>query len=193
MRLDFGYAEGDSVPPAYDSLIGKVIVTGRDRAEAIARARRAMAEIRVAGVATLIPLHRAILERPEFSSEEPGAFRVFTRWIDSEIAGLLARAAAEDVAEDEVSAQPQHASPAAAAPAAEPPRYRVGIKAPLAGMILELCVREGDPVAPGDMVAVMESMKMEQPIIAEVGGVVARINVAKGDFMEMGGDILGID
>ena len=88
----------------------------------------------------------------------------------------------------------QYASSApVAASAPERPRYRVGIKAPLAGMILELCVREGDRVAPGDMVAVMESMKMEQPIIAEISGVVARINVAKGGFVEMDADILGLD
>ena len=194
VRLDFGYVEGDSVPPSYDSLIGKVIVTGRDRAEAIARARRAMAEIQVGGVATVIPLHRAILERPEFSSDQPGAFTVFTRWIDNEVSNLAAAAVATGNAASpsEAMAVPGGSSPAAAPPM-EPPRYRVGIKAPLAGMILELCVREGDRVTPGDMVAVMESMKMEQPIIAEISGVVARINVAKGGFIEMDADILGVD
>jgi len=197
VRLDFGYVEGDSVPPSYDSLIGKVIVTGRDRAEAIARARRALAEIQVGGVATVIPLHRAILERPEFSSDQPGAFTVFTRWIDDEVVNLAAAAkavAGNDVSSNEAMAELQYASPApAAALPPETPRYRTGIKAPLAGMILELCVREGDRVTPGDMVAVMESMKMEQPIIAEISGVVARINVAKGGFVEMDADILGLD
>jgi acetyl-CoA/propionyl-CoA carboxylase, biotin carboxylase, biotin carboxyl carrier protein len=197
VRLDFGYVEGDSVPPSYDSLIGKVIVTGRDRSEAIARARRALAEIQVGGVATVIPLHRAILERPEFSSEQPDAFTVFTRWIDNEVSNLAAAAttvAGNEVPTSEAMAEPQDSSaaPAAASPM-EPPRYRIGIKAPLAGMILEICVREGDRIAPGDMVAVMESMKMEQPIIAEISGVVARINVAKGGFIEMDADILGLD
>ena len=195
VRLDFGYVEGDSVPPSYDSLIGKVIVSGSDRSEAIARARRALAEIQVSGVATVIPLYRGILERPEFASEAPGSFTIFTRWIDEEASKL----AATDVTGNDVSSsaaveEPFERSPAPPTPSpAEAPRYRVGIKAPLAGMILELSVREGDRVTPGDMVAVMESMKMEQPIIAEISGVVARINVAKGDFVEMDADILGVD
>jgi acetyl-CoA/propionyl-CoA carboxylase biotin carboxyl carrier protein len=168
--------------------------TGRDRAEAIERARRALAEIEVGGVATVIPLHRAILERPEFSSDQPGAFTVFTRWIDNEVSSLAAAAVEREVSRSEAMAQPGFPSPApSAASPLEPPRYRIGIKAPLAGMILELCVREGDRVAPGVMVAIMESMKMEQPIIAEISGVVAKINVAKGGFVEMDADILGVN
>ena len=193
LRLDFGYVEGDSVPPSYDSLIGKVIVRGRDRVEAIERARRALAEIQVGGVATVVPLHRAILQRPAFASADAAGFTVFTRWIDNELASLQETARGLPAPSEPATATAAGGTGAAEAEAEEAPRYRAGIKAPLAGMILELSVKVGDKIAPGDMVAVMESMKMEQPIIAEIGGTVAKINVAKGGFIEMDADILGVD
>ncbi|KQU89617.1 acetyl-/propionyl-CoA carboxylase subunit alpha [Mesorhizobium sp. Root102] len=197
VRTDFGYAGGDTVPPYYDSMIGKVIVAGRDRPEALARARRALGELQIAGLKTIAPLHRAILISPEFSALHAEGFGIHTRWIDAELDRLaetaksfVAEAAAPEVRLTDVVSFEQETSPS---PATEPPPYRVGIKAPLSGVIMELCVKEGDAISLGDTVAIMEAMKMEQPVVAEVAGVVATINVAQGSFIEMDADIMGIN
>lgn len=194
IRLDFGYLAGDSVPPFYDSMIGKLIVSGEDRRQALARARRALAEFRVEGISTIIPFHSAILSAPEFTAEKKEDFTVHTRWIDSHIERLAEAARAEETTRlpppDEI------ASPFAdllQAVEAERPQYRAGVKAPLSGMIIEICVVEGDTVSEGDIVAIMEAMKMEQPVYAETSGIVARINIAKGTFIEMDADVMGLD
>lgn len=88
VRVDFGYAQGDAVPPYYDSLVGKLIVTGNSREQAIRRARRALDELRITGIKTIQPLHRAILERDEFTASDASGFKVYTRWIDSELEEL---------------------------------------------------------------------------------------------------------
>lgn len=196
VRVDFGYAEGDTIPPYYDSLIGKLIITGSDRVEAIARARRALAEFRVEGIKTIVPLHRAILEQSEFTATSLDGFTVFTRWIDAEL-DKLSEAASELKGQGSVKGRSPGES-AATLPGTEEqpeeaPTYRAGIKAPLSGMILELCVREGDMVKVGDLVAIMESMKMEQSIFAYVAGVISKVNAAKGEFVEMDSDIVGVD
>jgi acetyl-CoA/propionyl-CoA carboxylase, biotin carboxylase, biotin carboxyl carrier protein len=87
VRLDSGYAAGMTVPQSYDSLIAKLIVTGASRPQALARARRALAEFEVGGMPTVLPFHRALLEDPAFTSEP---FSVHTRWIETEFAGRLA-------------------------------------------------------------------------------------------------------
>ncbi len=87
VRLDSGYTAGMTVPQSYDSLIAKLIVTGADRPQALARARRALAEFEVGGMPTVLPFHRALLEDPAFTSEP---FSVHTRWIETEFAGHLA-------------------------------------------------------------------------------------------------------
>lgn len=194
VRLDFGYAEGDTIPPYYDSLVGKLIVTGRDRAQAIERAARALEELVVEGVSTVTPLHRAILKRSEFVAEYSQEFGVYTRWIDVELPRLAEEAlslrgeaatSGKEAAEVSMVEQPHESI--------EAPTYRVGIKAPLSGMVMELCVQQGDKVDRGDVVAIMESMKMEQSIIAEEAGVVAKINVDTGSFIETGDDLMGLD
>ncbi len=86
VRLDSGYSAGMTVPQVYDSLIAKLIVTGADRRQALARARRALAEFEVTGMPTVLPFHRALLEDPAFTSEP---FSVHTRWIETEFAGHL--------------------------------------------------------------------------------------------------------
>ncbi|AZO07910.1 ATP-grasp domain-containing protein [Mesorhizobium sp. M3A.F.Ca.ET.080.04.2.1] len=197
VRIDFGYATGDTVPPYYDSMIGKVIVTGPDRPEALARARRALSEMKVIGLTTIAPLHQAILSSPEFSAGEIENFAIHTRWIDAVLQRLADAAkslvalpqppAAEFV---EPSLAEQDPTPSSETDA---PLYRAGIKAPLSGIIMELCVKEGDAVNLGDTVAIMEAMKMEQPVVAEIAGVVAKINVAQGSFIDMDADIMGLN
>ncbi len=93
VRLDAGYAEGMTVPQVFDSLIAKLIVTGADRTQALARARRALAEFEIGGMPTVLPFHRAVLEDPAFTSEP---FSVHTRWIETEFAGQLPPYAGDD-------------------------------------------------------------------------------------------------
>jgi acetyl-CoA/propionyl-CoA carboxylase biotin carboxyl carrier protein len=93
VRLDAGYSAGMTVPQVFDSLIAKLIVTGADRTQALARARRALAEFEVGGMPTVLPFHRAVLEDPAFTSEP---FTVHTRWIETEFAGQLPPYAGDD-------------------------------------------------------------------------------------------------
>ncbi|HEX9065786.1 MAG TPA: biotin carboxylase N-terminal domain-containing protein [Streptosporangiaceae bacterium] len=86
VRLDSGYEAGMTVPQMYDSLIAKLIVTGASRPQALARARRALAEFELGGMPTVLPFHRALLEDAAFTSEP---FSVHTRWIETEFAGNL--------------------------------------------------------------------------------------------------------
>jgi acetyl/propionyl-CoA carboxylase alpha subunit len=83
IRLDSGVTAGDSVSGAFDSLLGKLIVTGRDRAEALERSRRALDEFEVSGMPTVLPFHRKVVRDPAFTAED-GHFGVFTRWIETE-------------------------------------------------------------------------------------------------------------
>lgn len=196
VRLDFGYAQGDTIPPYYDSLIGKLIITGSDRAQALQRAKRALAEFAALGIKTIVPLHRAILERAEFTAVSGAGFAVHTRWIDQELAGLCDSAKAfdrvlVDRADSEVGIG--FGELGSDTEQDELPSYTHGIQAPLSGMILELCVSEGDMINVGEVVAIMESMKMEQSVMAEVSGVIAKVNVDRGAFIEMGADIMGVD
>jgi acetyl-CoA/propionyl-CoA carboxylase, biotin carboxylase, biotin carboxyl carrier protein len=87
VRLDGGYAAGMTVPQAFDSLIAKLIVTGADRAQALERSRRALAEFEIGGMPTVLPFHRAVVDDPAFVSEP---FSVHTGWIETEFGGELA-------------------------------------------------------------------------------------------------------
>jgi acetyl-CoA/propionyl-CoA/long-chain acyl-CoA carboxylase, biotin carboxylase, biotin carboxyl carrier protein len=86
VRVDAGYVAGQTVPQVFDSLIAKLIVTGADRPQALARARRALAEFEVSGMPTVLPFHRAVVDDPAFTGEP---FTVHTRWIETEFAGNL--------------------------------------------------------------------------------------------------------
>ncbi|KUM38125.1 ATP-binding protein [Arthrobacter sp. EPSL27] len=84
IRLDTGVRSGSFVPPQFDSLLAKLIVTGADRQQALRRARRALAEISITGVSTVLPFHRAVLESPDFTSET--GLGIHTRWIETDFA-----------------------------------------------------------------------------------------------------------
>lgn len=191
VRLDFGYEAGDTVPPFYDSLVGKVIVTGKDRSEALTRARRALGEFAVLGIKTVVPLHLAFLDRPEFASADAANFKVHTRWVDAELPGLLEAASQVPLAHGALSLAVSGSSDTTHED--EGPTYRTSVKAPLSGIVLKWLVEEGELIGPGDAVAVMESMKMEQTIESEVAGMVCFRGTAEGGFIDMGEDLLGID
>jgi acetyl-CoA/propionyl-CoA carboxylase biotin carboxyl carrier protein len=210
--MDAGYVKGDTVPGSYDSLLGKLIVTGATRREAIERSRRALADFEVGGMPTLIPFHRAVLHEPDFIDEP---FRVHTRWIETEWAGSVAPYDGDNATADpgereritvevggrrlEVSVPGGIASaaPAKARGGAKPPSARKAtssasaasgdaLTAPMQGTIVKVAVADGDSVEAGDLVVVLEAMKMEQPINAHQAGTITGLAANVGDVVASG-------
>lgn len=221
IRLDSGVTAGDSISGAFDSLLGKIIVTGRDRQQALERSRRALDEFEVSGLPTVLPFHRLIVRDPAFTAED-GNFGVFTRWIETEFAGGIEPwdgelGDAEPVAERhtvvvEVSGKRLEVSlPQALLPATSPrgrsatPPPRRGsssssssaatgddVKAPMQATIVKVAVEDGQTVVKGDLLLVLEAMKMEQPITAHKDGVVTSLAAAPGDTVSSGHRLLSL-
>jgi acetyl-CoA/propionyl-CoA carboxylase, biotin carboxylase, biotin carboxyl carrier protein len=226
VRADFGVVEGDSVSGAFDSMIGKLIVTGATRTQAAQRARRALAEMEVAGIPTVLPFHRAVMESEAFVPAEGSTpFAVHTRWIETEFAdqlsGLTAAApatAAEDDSEPtelervvvEVGGKRlEVVLPAALAARAgrraaprRPAARRAGARAagvsgtsltsPMQGTIVKVAVEDGAAVAEGDLIVVLEAMKMEQQLVAHKAGTVSGLSAAVGATVSSGAVICDI-
>jgi acetyl-CoA/propionyl-CoA carboxylase biotin carboxyl carrier protein len=221
VRWDAGIVEGDTVAGAFDSMIAKLIVTGRTREQALERSRRALAELVVEGMPTVLPFHQAIVSDPAFApSESSEAFSVHTRWIETEFdnqippySGPTADAPAEDGERQrvtvEVGGQRLEVSlPAGlsvgggnggggtAARKKAPKRSRGGgggaaasgdaVTAPMQGTIVKIAVEEGGTVAEGDVVVVLEAMKMEQPIKAHRSGTVTGLTATVGETVANG-------
>lgn len=222
IRLDSGVTQGDSISGAFDSLLAKIIVTGRDREEALERARRALDEFEVAGLPTVLPFHRKVVREPAFVAAD-GEFGVFTRWIETEFVNdipawdgeLDAPAAVEprhtvvvEVAGKrlEVSLPDRVTVPGAAVgrPAAVPPSRRNhamtasagasgdAVTSPMQATIVKFAVEEGQQVVKGDLVVVLEAMKMEQPMQAHKDGVIGNITTAAGATVSAGQQLLTI-
>jgi acetyl-CoA/propionyl-CoA carboxylase biotin carboxyl carrier protein len=203
-----------TVPGAFDSLVGKLIVTGADRAQALERSRRALDEFVVAGMPTVIPFHRAVLTDPAFVAAG-GAFAVHTRWIETEFDNPVAP---HDAAEDgpdaprderdrvsvevggkrlEVVLPAGLASAGSSGPARRPARRARSagsaaavsgdaLSSPMQGTIVKVAVEDGQQVAAGDLVVVLEAMKMEQPINAHKDGTVAGLAAQVGATVSSG-------
>jgi acetyl-CoA/propionyl-CoA carboxylase biotin carboxyl carrier protein len=225
VRVDSGIEEGSVVGGNFDSLLAKVIVTGETRVEALERARRALDEMTVDGMATALPFHRAVVRDEAFTAEP---FRVHTRWIETEWAGGVEPSsfAAPDAAAPEermtvvvevggkrlaVSLPAGFATGSgatgAAAPGGAAARRPAGRRAggggaskasgdslvsPMQGTIVKLVVGEGDEVAEGDPVVVLEAMKMEQPLAAHKAGVVSGLTATVGEVITSGAVICRI-
>jgi len=207
VRVDSGVVVGSRVPGAYDSLLAKLVVSGRDRPEALRRARTALAELAVEGVSTVLPFHRRVVADPAFTGED--GFGVHTRWIETECAWLdeLAAARPADDGDEEVvrtwveldgrrvrlglpAGLLRAAAPgpgAAAVPAAEVPDTGA-VRAPVAGTLLAWRADDGATVAEGEAVAVMEAMKMETVVPAPAAGVLRR-SAAEGDTCSAGAEL----
>ncbi|UTT45303.1 acetyl/propionyl/methylcrotonyl-CoA carboxylase subunit alpha [Micrococcus luteus] len=189
VRMDSGVRTGSVVPGEYDSLLAKLIVWGEDRAQAIARARDALAELRVDGVPTVVPFHRAVLEQDAFTSGDRLA--VYTTWIESEFAEPLAespylgaevpaggrtavtveldgRAVRLGLPADLYAALLGGGGAGAAAPAGAAGAAKTdddgAVASPVTGTLASWKVEDGAEVAEGDTVAIVEAMKMETPI-----------------------------
>jgi acetyl-CoA/propionyl-CoA carboxylase biotin carboxyl carrier protein len=219
VRVDSGIEPNSVIGGAFDSLLAKLIVTGESRAEALARARRALDEFVVDGMATALPFHRAVVRDPAFTSEP---FQIFTRWIETEFENTIApytgaAAPAEAPAERETivvevgGKRLEVSLPAgfAAAPAAggggrkAAPKRSGGkrattavsgdsLTAPMQGTIVKVAAAEGDVVEAGQTVVVLEAMKMEQPLTAHKAGTVTNLNAEVGAVVTSGSVICEI-
>ncbi|MEV4549589.1 acetyl/propionyl/methylcrotonyl-CoA carboxylase subunit alpha [Nonomuraea wenchangensis] len=217
VRLDAGYEAGMTVPGAFDSLVAKLVVTGRDRREALDRARRALAEFEIDGMPTVLPFHRAVVTDPAFTGEP---FSVHTRWIETEWDNTVepyqgAVATAEEAAFERVTVEvggkrlevllPAGLGAAAATPSANKApqkRGRAGARKPAAGgdtlvspmqgTIVKVVAADGDTVAEGDTIVVLEAMKMEQPLTAHKSGTVTGLAAAIGQTVTSGAVICEI-
>jgi acetyl-CoA/propionyl-CoA carboxylase, biotin carboxylase, biotin carboxyl carrier protein len=217
VRLDSGVESGSVVGGAFDSLLAKLIVTGETRDEALQRARRALAEFTIDGLATVLPFDRAVVDDPAFAAAD-GHFAVHTRWIETEFANTIAPfdAAGAEAAGDPAPRQTVvaevngrrvtvtlpgdlvigAASGRAAGPARSGRSRRVGgakaavsgdaVTAPMQGTVVKVAVGIGDAVAAGDLVAVVEAMKMENPVVAHHDGTVTELPVSVGETVSSG-------
>ena len=219
VRLDSGVVEGDTVAGAFDSMLAKLIVTGRTRQQALERSRRALAEFELEGMPTVLAFHRAVVSDPAFAPEDPEApFTVHTRWIETDFdnqiepyAGPTADAPEETERQTvvvEVGGQRLEVSlpaglalgggggAAAGGRKKAPKRSRGGgggaavsgdaVTAPMQGTIVKIAVEDGQSLAEGDVVVVLEAMKMEQPIKAHKAGTVSGLSAAVGDTVTTG-------
>ena len=219
VRVDEGYLAGMAVPGSFDSLVAKIIVTGADRAQAIGRARRALAETTLSGMPSVLPFHQAVLVDPAFVAAD-GVFGVHTRWIETEFVSTI-EPYVGTMGETETSESSTYvvevngrrlevrlpsslAAPVARPTAAKrPTRRSTGgarakapssneLSAPMQGTIVKVAVVNGDEVTEGDLVVVLEAMKMEQPITAHRTGVVANLTAAVGESVTSGQSLLEI-
>ncbi|PRY43791.1 acetyl/propionyl/methylcrotonyl-CoA carboxylase subunit alpha [Umezawaea tangerina] len=213
VRVDAGVESGSVIGGQFDSLLAKLVVTGEDRAQAIERARRALDEMVVEGMATVLPFHRAILRDPAFTAEE--AFTVHTRWIETEFDNTIPPFAdPAEAAEDEprrtvvveVGGRRLEVSlpgdlalgggGGAKTAVKAKTRKRAGgggaaasgdaVTAPMQGTIVKVAVEEGQVVAAGDLVVVLEAMKMENPVTAHKAGTVTGLSAASGSTVTQG-------
>jgi acetyl-CoA/propionyl-CoA/long-chain acyl-CoA carboxylase, biotin carboxylase, biotin carboxyl carrier protein len=214
VRVDGGYDQGETVPGSFDSLVAKLIVTGRDRTQALERSRRALDEFVVEGMPTVIPFHRTVVNDPAYVGDGT-TFRVYTSWIETEFDNQIAPyAGATEAAEAEerqsVTVEvggrrlevvlPAGFAAAGAAASGGPtkkPKRAKGKKAgaavsgdsvtsPMQGTIVKVAVDEGQDVAEGDVVVVLEAMKMEQPLKAHKAGTVTGLHAEVGASVTSG-------
>lgn len=209
VRLDTGVAAGSTIPGTFDSLMAKLIVTGATREQAIVRARRALKEFNIEGVASVLPFHTAVMDHSDFTSDD--RFSVHTRWIETEFANQITIAPRIEPAADEavlrtfieIDGQRRELGlPAAlfrglgAVSVGAPGELHQGstatadnanqVAAPITGTVLAWQAKEGDVVNEGDVIAVMEAMKMEMQVTAHRAGTITSL-VDVGTFVNSGG------
>nr|WP_274708169.1 biotin carboxylase N-terminal domain-containing protein [Arthrobacter sp. H16F315] len=224
VRIDSGVEQGDVISGNFDSMLSKLIVTGATRPQALQRARRALEEMVVEGIPTVIPFDLAVVTNPDFAPAE-GPFKVHTRWIETAFVNDIpawtptgTEAEAPDAGERqrvvvEVGGKrlevvlPASLGTGGGAGAAKPAkakkRSRAGgavaaaggnaLTSPMQGTIVKVAVVEGDLVAEGDLVVVLEAMKMEQPLTAHRAGIVIGLTASAGETVSAGAIIALIE
>ncbi len=199
VRVDAGFTKGDVIGGNFDSLLAKLIVTGATRKEALERARRALAEFKIEGIATALPFHRAVINDKAFIDEP---FAVYTGWIESEFNnqippyGASSEANATPVVEELVVEVNGHRfevgvlSPIPKRKRALSARTALqtgdSLTSPMQGTVIKIEVAEGQSVEEGDLIVVLEAMKMEQPLKAHKSGKISNLNISVGDTLASG-------
>ncbi|CAN2215461.1 COG4770 Acetyl/propionyl-CoA carboxylase, alpha subunit [Candidatus Nanopelagicaceae bacterium] len=201
VRIDAGFRKGDVIGGNFDSLLAKLIVTGATREEAIQRSRRALAEFEVQGLATAIPFHRAILEDSNYTD----VFKVYTSYIENEFVNEIPAYAAEALdtqtkaAAEKLVAEVNGKRFEILVHAPEPvvKRHRAkqasatgatgdGLPSPMQGTVVKIAVEEGQKVEAGELIIVLEAMKMEQPLNAHKSGVIKNLKAVVGETVSSG-------
>ena len=219
VRVDTGVASGDVVSGSFDSMLGKLIVTGATREEALERARRALDEFEVLGLPTVLPFHRKIVRDPAFTAPD-GVFGVYTLWIENEfendiepwegeLQALASDPKRQTVVVEVAGRRVEVTMPATLLPLVDQavtrgpaPKRAKGagistttgdsVAAPMQATVVKVAVEEGHTVAEGDLVVVLEAMKMEQSIYAHRDGVVTGIDAPVGQTVPNGHLLLSI-
>ena len=201
VRVDAGFKNGDTIGGNFDSLLAKLIVTGSTREQAIDRARRALAEFSVEGLATALPFHRAIMEDPAFTQD----FKIYTSYIENEfnndipmyhapVVPLETHRAPEQLVA-EVNGKRFEVLVHAPKPVVKRHRAKQSmaggaggsaLASPMQGTVVKIAVNEGDRVEIGDLVIVLEAMKMEQPLMAHKAGVISNLSAVIGATVSSG-------
>ena len=201
VRVDAGFKNGDTIGGNFDSLLAKLIVTGATRGQAIERARRALAEFKVEGLATALPFHRAIMEDRAFTQD----FKIYTSYIENEFNNEIPMYQAP-VVPLETHMAPEHLvaevngkrfEVLVHAPKPVVKRHRAkqsmaggaggtALTSPMQGTVVKIAVSEGDRVEVGDLVIVLEAMKMEQPLMAHKAGVISNLSAVIGATVSSG-------
>lgn len=236
VRIDTGIEEGETISGAFDSMVAKLIITGNDRKQALQRSHRALTEMRIAGLATVLPFHRRVIQDPNFAPEldqpeqkipSDGPFTVHTRWIETdfindlqpqvnqqgmpEAEGQERRAVTVEVNGKRVEVTLPDSLAGIAAVESKPQRRRPSrsatgtsgataagvsgdtVTSPMQGTIVKVGVEVGDEVSEGDLILVLEAMKMEQPIIAHKAGKVTDLTAEIGSSVNAGAALATIE
>ncbi len=216
VRLDTGYEAGMTVPQSFDSLVAKLIVTGASRRQALERSRRALAEFEIDGMPTVLPFHRAIVDDPAFTGEP---FSVHTRWIETEFVNEIAAydgavETADGPERERITVEvggkrlevvlPSGLGTAGRTESRKAPKRGAGsggkkaaasgdaLVSPMQGTIVKIVADDGDTVAAGDTIVVLEAMKMEQPLAAHKAGTVTGLAASVGQTVTAGAIICEI-
>ncbi len=199
IRVDAGFTKGDVIGGNFDSLLAKLVVTGSTRKQALERARRALAEFQIEGIATALPFHRAVINDEAFINEP---FAVYTGWIESEFNnqippyGSTSEESTTPVIEEVVVEVNGHRfevgilSPIRKRKRALSARTALqtgdSLTTPMQGTVVKIEVTEGQVVEEGELIVVLEAMKMEQPLKAHKGGKISELTVSVGDTLASG-------
>ncbi|CAB4707313.1 unannotated protein [freshwater metagenome] len=207
VRVDAGFKDGDTVGGNFDSLLAKLIVTGSTREQALERARRALKEFQIDGLATALPFHRAIVEDPAFTKD----FKVYTSYIENEFVNEIPVFVPASV-QIQSHAAPEHLvaeinghrfEVLLHAPEPVHKRHRAkkgmsgvvtgdALTSPMQGTVVKIAVAEGDHVEIGDLIIVLEAMKMEQALVAHKSGVISNLTAGIGESVSNGATLCDI-